>query len=357
MLKNKEQKELIFGSEETKIPKYYDGLDGLRTISALGIVSMHVLTNGDYIINGFLFDNVISSLGVLVYLFMMLSSFSMCCGYFDKILYNKITVQEFYGRRYSKVWPFFALLCVIDFIVSPSINSVYEVFANLTLCFGLLPNANISVIGVGWFLGTIFVFYIMFPFFCYLLSDKRRAWLSFMIAFLFNIICQIYFFDTNHGTTGGNTNIIYNAVFFIVGGLIFLYRDNLEKICKSKKILAHFICIIMITIYLCGFQNLMIKLIMFTAILVNAIGASRGILQNRVTKFCSGISMEIYLCHMFIFRIIEKIHIVHLFPSDILSYALVVVLTFIGAVVFSIAVNKILNIIRCIIKRVIKICT
>ena len=59
--------------------------------------------------------------------------------------------------------------------MSHSIEALYEGFADLTLMFGFLPNAgNISVIGVGWFLGLIFVFYICFPFYCVLIQNKRE---------------------------------------------------------------------------------------------------------------------------------------------------------------------------------------
>lgn len=34
--------------------------------------------------------------------------------------------------------------------------------------------------------------------------------------------------------------------------------------------------------------------------------AGHPLLENRVTKFVSGISMEIYLSHMVVFRVIEK---------------------------------------------------
>ena len=153
----------------------FDAIDGLRAYSSVGIVLMPVLTNGKYALSGFVFEDLILSFTNLVFLFMVVSGFSLCCGYFHKIFNNQISVNEFYGKRYAKIWPFFALLCVLDFVISPSKNSLYEVFANLTLCFGLLPNADISVIGVGWFLGLVLVFYLVFPFFCYLLSDKKRA--------------------------------------------------------------------------------------------------------------------------------------------------------------------------------------
>ena len=92
----------------------------------------------------------------LVFLFMMVSGFGMCCGYYQKFKDQEIGVADFYKKRYSKIWPYFALLCVLDFVMSPSKSALYEVFANLTLCQGLLPNMNISVIGVSWTLAVNF---------------------------------------------------------------------------------------------------------------------------------------------------------------------------------------------------------
>ena len=210
----------------------YDAIDGLRAYSAIGIILMHVLANGDYSMGGFVFDTIIPSFTNLVFLFMIISGFAMCCGYYDKIINNKISMSEFYSKRFAKAWPFFALLCLLDFVISPSVNSLREVFANLTLCFGLLPNANISVIGVGWFLGLVFVFYLVFPFFCYLISDKRRAWFSFAVAIVFNLFCSDYFGIER-------TNMMYSAMFFLAGGLIFVYREELEQISSRLVNLCH----------------------------------------------------------------------------------------------------------------------
>ena len=159
-------------NDQTVDKIHYNAIDGLRAFSSVGIVLMHVLANGSYGLKGFVFEQLIPSFTNLVFLFMIVSSFSVCCGYFDKIIRNQISPGDFYGKRYARIWPFFALLCILDFMISPSPNALYEVFANLTLCFGLLPNADISVIGVGWFLGLVFVFYLVFPFFCYLISNK-----------------------------------------------------------------------------------------------------------------------------------------------------------------------------------------
>ena len=213
----------------------YEGIDGLKAYAIIGIALMHVLANGEYGIGGFVFERLIPSFTNLVFLFMMVSGFGMCCGYYQKIVDQKISVEDFYKKRYIKIWPYFALLCALDFVISPSKKSLFEVFANLTLCQGLLPNAKISVIGVSWTLAVIFVFYMLFPFFCFLIGNKKRAWGVAVAALVFNWLCGIYFFDGNHIADraavnfSARTNILYCAVYFIAGGLIFLYRKELAE--------------------------------------------------------------------------------------------------------------------------------
>ena len=188
--------------------KRYDALDGVRTLACIGIVLMHVLANTEYNLSGFIYDKMIPSFTNLTFLFMSVSGFGMCCGYYDRMISGNIDIVSFYKKRYKKILPFFALLCFMDLIISPSLNSLYEVFANLTLCFGLIPNADITVIGVGWFLGTVFAFYMLFPFFCFLLADKKRAWLALIASYIMNYLCRVYF-------DAGRKSIAYSFIFFM----------------------------------------------------------------------------------------------------------------------------------------------
>lgn len=338
------RKELKEKQMKTTEVDHYEAIDGLRAFSAIGIVLMHVLANGGYTTSGFIFDKLIPSFTQFVYLFMVISGFSLCCGYYLKLKNNQITMEQFYSKRYAKIWPFFALLCLLDIVISPSMNSLYEAFANLTLCFGLLPNSQISVIGVGWFIGVVFVFYLLFPFFCFLLSNKRRAWISFFVALSFKMLCIIYFFDAEHVPKNFimRHNFIFCAVFFLAGGLIFLYREWLIKMLKIFRSIVLVVCIIAsVGVYALGVSgNSTVWLIMSSLFLIYAIGASGGVLQNSITRFLSGISMEIYLCHMVIFRIIEKLHMTHLFVSDSISYAVTAVGTVTGAIFFSVVAKK-----------------
>ena len=322
----------------------YEGIDGLKAYAIIGIALMHVLANGEYGIGGFVFERLIPSFTNLVFLFMMVSGFGMCCGYYQKIVDQKISVEDFYKKRYIKIWPYFALLCALDFVISPSKESLFEVFANLTLCQGLLPNANITVIGVSWTLAVIFVFYMLFPFFCFLIENKKRAWGVAVVALIFNWLCANYF-------KAGRTNIVYDAVYFITGGLIFLYRKELAEFASKYKVIAGVILLIATVSYFAVGGYTLMMLFFCVAALIYTLGCrTGGVLVNPVAKFLGGISFEIYLCHMVIYRVLEKLHLVHLFGNGLLAYIFTAVAVICGSVVFSVCAKWFLNKIETFLK-------
>lgn len=316
----------------------YTSLDGLRTFAALGIVVMHVLSNiGVKPSENLLTERIIPFFTQFTLMFMMVSAFSMCCGYYYRFKNNQISLDNFYRKRYVRILPFFALLVLLDIALSPSLASIYEGFADVTLAFGLLPNANIKVIGVGWFLGVIFVFYMLFPFFTFLIGCKRRAWWTFFIAWGLCYLASDYFTPS-----AGRGNIVYSSVFFISGGLIYLYRETLVRIVRQWRWGVWMLCLLTFVAYLSfpkineipmGFEISMV--ILFSVWVIYAIGCDDRILQNRFTKYISCISMEIYLCHMVIFRVIERVHLEKYIGNAELLYVLTCLLTIVGAIAFS----------------------
>ena len=317
------------------VEKHYGAIDGLRAIAAVGIVMMHVAANNSYDISGFVYETIIPSLTNFVFLFMVISAFGMCSGYYEKILQNKISLSEFYLRRFQKIMPFFVVLVLLDVLISPSVNSLYEMFADLTLMFGFLPDAgNISVIGVGWFLGLIFVFYVCFPFFCFLIENRRRAWLAFLVSILYNIACSIYF-------QVGRTNILYCACFFLAGGLIYLYRAEIGR--WNRWLVLGAVAAAVVLYYMIG-GNTGTWLLVSAILLIYAMISNGKVLQNRITKSISGISMEIYLSHMIIFRVAEKINLNTIIGDGWVQYVFTVAVVFTGAGIFAVTVQRFINI-------------
>lgn len=304
-------------------------------IACIGIMMMHLRANNNYEITGYFYNTVIPSFTNFVFLFMTVSAFGMCCGYYEKVMKQTISLSDFYAKRFKKILPFFGVLVLIDVVLSPSRAALYEAFADLTLLFGFLPNAgNISVIGVGWFLGLVFVFYLCFPFFCVLLANKKRAWISFAVSLLYNFVCAEYF-------EVGRSNILYSACFFLAGGLIYLYRKELAKI--NPCITAALAVASIVAYYLMG-GYAMNCLAVSVCLLAFAIAATGRVLENRITRFFSNISMEIYLSHMVLFRVIERLGLNTRFGNSWPQYLITVALVLVATAVFAVVMKKVIYI-------------
>lgn len=141
------------GISGSHVKEKYDAIDGLRTFACIGIVLMHVMVNMKICLSSnLLTTDVIPFAGNFVLLFMMVSAFSISCGYFVRVQNGKISPNQFYKKRYIRVLPFFSLLIVVDILytfiaekyslTAPMIAELYEAYADVTLAFGLLPGAD-----------------------------------------------------------------------------------------------------------------------------------------------------------------------------------------------------------------------
>ena len=308
--------------------KHYDGIDGLRTIACIGILMMHIRANNTYEISGFVYDKLIASFTNFVFLFMVISAFGMCLGYLDRVLKNQISSEIFYLKRYRKILPFFAILVLMDVVMSPSKAAFIEGFADITLLFGLFPN-EISVIGVGWFLGLIFAFYLIFPFYCVLIKNRRRAWCVFAVSLALNYVCGSYF-----GI--GRTNIIYSLCYLIAGGLIYQYRIELEHFSQKYQWISLGVIVVAVAFYFCIGRNTITLLFVSVSLLIYSLGRKRGVLGNPFAKVVSSISMVI-------FRVVEKLGINKMVGNGWIQYMVTVVLVLAGTILFALIVQRLLG--------------
>ena len=321
----------------SEIKERYDNLDGLRTISCLCIIAMHIRANANYDLPS-VFDTIVASWTQFVPLFLMISGFGMFCGYYEKFKNKTIDLNSFYAKRYRKLLPFFITLVLIDIVIDRSLYHVIEGITEITLIFGLLPNNQLSVIGVSWTLGVIFLFYMLFPFVDYLCWNKRRAWATFVGSIVLSLFCTYYFFTDKFVLEdfSARHNFLYCAPFFIGGGIIYLYRDAIRRFLQRFQWLWLCVCIALtIAWYFAPCEQMVKNLILFLPWLMYAIGVKRSkILSNKVMKYLSGISLELYLAQMFIFRIIEKINSLYLAGHGWVSFLLVWVAVVVGLIVF-----------------------
>lgn len=329
--------------------KRYDALDGIRAIAMIGILVMHVLANLPYkneLEGLFLY---VKHFGSFTSLFMMVSAFSVSCGYFKKIQESWNNVDTFYKKRYSKILPFFAFITLIDLILHFSEQNLYESFANVTLVFGLIPHESITVIGVGWTLGVIFVFYLLYPFITFLMRDKKRFYTSLIVTFIYAFVVNDYF-----GL--GKVDFLFCACYFLGGCWLYLYKEMIQEKC-NRVVLGIVTLMLVVAYYYCSFNFVWainyIRYLLFVFIVLYAIVVSdrKTILNMRVMKYLSAISLEIYLCHMVIYRIIEKVNLLKVSENALISYIVVCVLTLIGSIILAITFKKIEEMIKAKRKR------
>ena len=142
----------------------------------------------------------------------------------------------------------------------------------------------------------------------------------------------------------GRTNIIYCLCYLIAGGLIYLYRGELESFSNKYRWSSLGIIVVTVVLYFLIGGNTITMLLVSASMLVYALGRNRrGVLLNPFTKFISSISMEIYLSHMVIFRVIERLSINTIIGNGWVQYAVTVVIVLVGTIIFSTVMKKILD--------------
>lgn len=323
-----------------ELKERYDNLDGLRAISCIAIIAMHIFANSSYTL-GAVAKNVIGSFTHFVTLFLMISGFGMCCGYYERFKNKSIDLNSFYSKRYKKILPFFLTLIVIDVIVERSLSHVIEGLTEATLVFGLLPNNEPNVIGVGWTLGLIFLFYMLFPFVVFLCWNKRRTIITFIASMAISVLCNEYYFSKAFviDSFAPRHNILYCAPWLLAGVAIYIYRDSIKPFVKNNRWIFLVLCIV-VTIgrYFLpedGRTISMLKnLIVYIPWLCYAIGVESKVFSNKVVHYLSSISLEMYLAQMVIYRAIEKVNCLYLFGYGWISYLFVLVALCVGLVLF-----------------------
>lgn len=85
-------------------------------------------------------------------------------------------------------------------------------------------------------------------------------------------------------------------------------------------------------------------LILYTGWLGLALGYDNRLMNNKFTNYISNLSMEMYLSHMVVFRIVEKIGIMERIESPVIrymtTYLLLVMLLVMGLTIYRKAINK-----------------
>lgn len=134
--------------------------------------------------------------------------------------------------------------------------------------------------------------------------------------------------------------------YFVAGGIIYLYRNNILRFNQCYKWVRWVFIAVGLYLTLClnsawGILLATVKnLFGFALILIGAISERNVVLSNKFVDRVSDISLELYLSHVFIFRVIQKLGIMNMIQHPTISYVVAVLLTFACSVVFTMAFRR-----------------
>jgi len=305
-------------------------LDGIRGFAALWVMAGHCLFS-----LGLSFP-ILSSPGVAVDIFMMMSGFLMAYHYRlrekTQPWNSPQTWYTFYIRRFFRIAPLYYLILILAFILNGQFNAWHKIAENniiyatsahsvdilnilthITFIFGLLPQYASSTVLPDWSIGLEMQFYAVFPFIMLLL--KRYSYFTPSVFLcLINLISQKLFTvctTSNSGLLGcfpQPSFLPMKISIFLIGILLseaYYYR------CKNPQICSYIIVMAMIV---SGYEQSMLLLIfssIFAALIFynsknDVLRIGRGIktvqeiLSNKISDFMADTSYSVYLAHNFI---------------------------------------------------------
>ena len=189
------------------------------------------------------------------------------------------------------------------------------------------------------------MFYISYPFFVFLIDNKKRAWIVLILSIAMSWTAASYFSSSDFVLKPiDRIYMIFSAPFFILGGIIFHYRQRISNVSKKHGEWYGYVwLIVVITIILLRVgmsltipESIVLpELFIMSILLLYAISSNDTILNNPLTRYLSGISLEIYLCHMMLYRVVEMLHLERFVPNGNILYPLTCVLVMGGAIIFS----------------------
>ena len=174
--------------------------------------------------------------------------------------------------------------------------------------------------------------------FVYLIWTAKRAWISLGLSFILSYICRVHF--------DGEHIFVCYLCYFVIGGLIYLYRDKIESTLQlsfpENVVIIIGLCIIFLLPVTESIILTMVKnMLGFACIVLGALCPDSCIWSNKIASFLRSISLEVYLLHMMVFRIVKRLGLTNLKGESLISYIFVCIFTVYGTVGLSILYSRI----------------
>ncbi len=363
--------------------KSIDSIDFFKGVAILLVVLVHSIQRFSVPY----WVTVVPSIGQLgCQVFFVLSSFSLCLGYSDKV----IKYFDFFKRRISKMiigyWSMILFYLFVNLFFAIRDNEPIHTYLlnpgllfNFLFLHGFSPNKSIvnGIVRGGWFVGTITILYMLFPLLLKVFTIRNHKWnkiknfvfpisayvISCTVFILLDIFKKGYNFENN---SVSYFSFLNQFPCFTLGFSLFdIYKNN-SFVNVKHTLLKFFVCsFVSLFLFFVEIKNTFIFISFFAALsffyififsqkskgIINKINSDNSI--SRIIKELGKISFSVYLTHPIIVHllikpIIEKLS--EIYSNQIIWYTLLCPVMFVLSYFLAKAfqwyesiVNKIIN--------------
>lgn len=327
--------------------KRLESIDELRGISICAIVISHLGITG----LPFSIQSVIDFCSNFVILLFMISSFLTFLS-FEKCEINSINDYiKYIFHNVKKIYGlYFIALLISTFLGGNSYwlgneykISITNLISHILLIFGFVPHYSNSIIGIEWYIGTLFIFYLIAPLLKKIINNKNKSIFNFVFSMIISTVICHYLYIYTSDMMDSYIYANYYCKFCIIAmypaisaGILAYYIYKEVNLDKSYSYLFFIVFIVLLVLYILGYSDLLLVnnisflsiMFLFLIISLISINAKTG---NKVFAFIGKKSLPIYLFH---FMIINKISSM-INNKNLLCYLFI----FITAITASIAVG------------------
>lgn len=317
--------------QKTKL--YLPNLNTLRAIAALLVIIAHIERKME-LFHLSVNDNIARLGSIGVTLFFSLSGFLITyLLLLEKEKFSKISVKDFYIRRFLRIWPLYYLVLLFVYLLIPYILPEYyssEIerfgFKSAILNVFFLTNVTMAlkytplIINPIWSIGVEEQFYLFWPWVVKAKNIFKIIFGIILIIPILKIVCLLFssyndFYKILY-TILSQTRFDTMAIGGLFGILAYNKKITLKYITinatsfKSKNVqIVVYVAMILFllfsfkkTVYF-NFYNYHILPFLSSIILLNVIDVKSSIFnfENKITNYLGKISYSLYLLHLIVF--------------------------------------------------------
>jgi len=311
--------------------KRHPYIDALRGWAIIGVLLAHVSIVGSVIYPSWLYK--ITYIYVAprgVQLFFVVSAFTLCLSWYNRKKEEKHALLNFYIRRFFRIAPLFYVVLLYFLYIqnywsgNPNHFSLPNILATIFFLNGFFPAWLNNIVYGGWTIAVEMTFYLCFPLLVSYIKSIRTSLFVLLLAMILMQGLRLYL----------NTLSLFHATFstftfeffpsqlpvFLIGIVVFLCLNSPwtlldRKVFKLSLVVFAFALFAQFLFHVPLIAGHYLYGIFFGLLLVFLTKYPTKLLVNPITTHIGKVSYSMYLSHVAILYILDRIGFIHLFST------------------------------------------